>query len=174
MAARGREVVSIFGASSYQMAARKALLDLGRLCSLACKAVSAASGGPVRKGWRCEPAPGGPMSIMRTSSVEGKEPVVRCSRRFMRESRLEMTSLSCLSSSSTKPMAADLVGRGAIGARMNSMRGVAVLGQSAQPSRLLVGRWAEGGRPYWGEEEEGKGCVAEEDRDEEEKEATAA
>lgn len=47
------------------------------------------------------------MRIMRISSVEGAVPVARCSRRLMRESRVEMTSLSCLSSSSTKPMAAD-------------------------------------------------------------------
>ena len=46
------------------------------------------------------------MRIMRISSVEGEEPVPRCSRRLMRDSRLLTTSFSDLSSSSTIPMLA--------------------------------------------------------------------
>lgn len=47
------------------------------------------------------------MRMIRISSVEGEDPEARFSRRLTRESSVEMTSLSCLSSSSTKPMAAD-------------------------------------------------------------------
>lgn len=63
------------------------------------------------------------MRIMRTCSLMDEEPVVRCSSCLTRDSRLPMTSLRCLSSSSTKPMvagaavAADELRRGTDGAQ---------------------------------------------------------
>jgi len=91
------------------------------------------------------------MRIMRISWVVGADPVARCSRLLIRESRLEMTSLSCLSSSSTKPMAAVLgVVRGGLFACVNEPVSWDQLGGETRRARS---RWVGERRPRRGSRE---------------------